>query len=63
MDNLISGLLAAGIFSAFVLGLAESIGAVPFVIIVVFVVVLMLIDLKQSLADGFRDERERRGKS
>jgi di/tricarboxylate transporter len=37
MDNLISGLVAAAIFIPFVVGLAVSIGAAPFAIIVAIV--------------------------
>ncbi|MDA0651676.1 MAG: hypothetical protein O3C49_00170 [Proteobacteria bacterium] len=54
MDNLISGSLAAIIFVAFVGGLAESIGALPFVIIVTGVVILMLIDFVQSAKNGLK---------
>ncbi len=57
MDNLISGLIAAAIFIPFVGGLAVSIGAVPFAIIVVIVVTMMLIDYYQSARDGLRAER------
>jgi len=35
MDNLITGAIAVAIFLAFVLGLAESIGKIPFTLIVV----------------------------
>ncbi len=54
MDNLISGLIAAAIFIPFVGGLAVSIGAVPFAVIVVIVVAMMLIDYFQSVRDGLR---------
>ena len=57
MDNVISGLIAAAIFIPFVGGLAVSIGAVPFAIIVVIVVAMMLIDYYQSARDGLRAER------
>ena len=49
MDNLITGLLAAVVFVAFVGGLAESIGAPPFIIIVASVVVMLLTDFVQSV--------------
>ncbi len=58
MDNLISGLIAAAIFIPFVGGLAVSIGAVPFAIIVVIVVAMMLIDYYQSARDGLRAEKD-----
>jgi len=54
MDNLISGLIAAAIFIPFVGGLAVSIGAVPFAIIVLIVVAMMLFDFFQSARDGLR---------
>ncbi len=60
MDNVISGLIAAAIFIPFVGGLAVSIGAVPFAIIVVIVVAMMLIDYYQSARDGQRGERSAR---
>ncbi len=52
MDNLISGLIAAAIFIPFVGGLAVSIGAAPFAIIVVIVVAMFLFDFFQSVRDG-----------
>ncbi len=58
MDNLISGLIAAAIFIPFVGGLAVSIGAVPFAIIVVIVVAMMLIDYFQSVRDGLRAKKD-----
>ena len=54
MDNLISGLIAAAIFIPFVGGLAVSIGAVPFAVIVVIVVAMFLFDYFQSARDGLR---------
>jgi hypothetical protein len=49
MDNMITGILSAAVFIAFVAGLAESIGAIPFMIIVAIVCVMMLTDLVQSI--------------
>jgi hypothetical protein len=54
MDNLISGLIAAAIFIPFVGGLAVSIGAVPFAVIVVIVVAMYLFDYLRSARDGLR---------
>ncbi len=54
MDNLISGFIAAAIFIPFVGGLAVSIGAVPFAVIVLIVVAMMLFDFFQSARDGLR---------
>jgi hypothetical protein len=56
MDNLISGLVAAAIFIPFVVGLAVSIGAAPFAIIVAIVVAMLLVDYFQSARDGLRAE-------
>ena len=53
MDNMITGILSAGLFIAFVAGLAESIGELPFMIIVGIVSVMLLIDLTQSIRQGF----------
>ena len=53
MDNLISSILAATVFIAFVAGLANSIGETPFIVIVTIVIVLMSIDVVQSIKRGF----------
>ncbi len=53
MDNLISSILAAIVFIAFVAGLAHSIGEPPFIAIVTIVIVLMSIDVVQSIKRGF----------
>ena len=62
MDNLITGLIAAVIFIAFVAGLAESISAIPFAIIVAVVIVMMLADLGQSVKQGFREGKNNAAK-
>jgi len=49
MDNLITGLFALSVFLAFVIGLAMSISALPFSIIVGTVSLLLIIDFIQSL--------------
>ena len=49
MDESISSIIGAVIFTAFVAGLAESIGSVPFWIIVLFVIALMSIDTVQII--------------
>ena len=61
MDNLISGLLAAVVFIAFIGGLANSIGAPPFIIIVIGVAVMMLIDLAQSVIAGLKGKKADEG--
>jgi len=55
MDNLITGLIALSIFLAFVIGLAVSINALPFSIIVGSVSLLLLIDFVQSIKGGFKN--------
>lgn len=57
MDNMISGVLSVIVFAAFTLGLAQSIGAVPFIVIVAVVLAMVLYDLRASVKDGFADER------
>ena len=57
MDNMISGLLAAAVFIAFVGGLAESIGAAPFVTIVTGVIIMLLIDLVQSIKKDLKAKK------
>ena len=52
MDNLITGIIAVGIFLAFVLGLAVSIGTIPFGVIVVIVSGLIVTDFYQSAKEG-----------
>lgn len=54
MDNIITGVLSATLFVAFVAGLAESIGAVPFMVIVGIVSVMLIVDLVQSIKQGKR---------
>jgi 4-hydroxybenzoate polyprenyltransferase len=63
MDNLISGLIAVAIFLAFVLGLAHSIGQLPFVLIVVIVSAMLCFDFYQSARDGLAEEKEKKRKS
>jgi 4-hydroxybenzoate polyprenyltransferase len=58
MDNLISGLIAAAIFIPFVGGLAVSIGAAPFAIIVMIVVAMMLYDYYESVRDVLRAKKD-----
>ena len=60
MNNLISGGIAALIFIAFVGGLAESIGAIPFIIIVTGVIIAMLTDFLQSVKAGFAGAKKGR---
>lgn len=57
MDNLITGLIAVLIFLAFAGGLAQSIGALPFILIVAIVSVMLLTDFYQSAKEGLRNDR------
>lgn len=59
MDNLITGAIAVAIFLSFVLGLAGSIGKIPFAIIAVIVSVLLCIDYYQSAKQGLKDEKKK----
>ena len=59
MDNLITGLISVAIFLAFVFGLAESIGALPFFIIVLIVAILLVTDFVQSSKEGLRQENQK----
>ena len=63
MDNIITGAIAVTIFMAFVLGLAESIAALPFVIIVVAVCLMILTDFIQSAKAGLKDEQKKKADS
>ena len=57
MDNLITGIIAVGIFLAFVLGLAVSIVTIPFGIIVVIVSAMIVTDFYQSAKEGMKDDK------
>ena len=63
MDNIITGAIAVAIFLAFVLGLAESIGALPFVLIVVIVSAMICTDFYQSAKQGLKEERQKKAKT
>ena len=58
MDNLITGLIAVGIFLAFVLGLAVSIGKLPFALIVIAVSAMIITDFYKSAREGLRKEKK-----
>jgi len=60
MDNIITGAIAVAIFLAFVLGLAHSIGELPFVLIVVIVSAMICTDFYQSAKEGLKEERQKR---
>ncbi len=54
MDQIFSAIIGGIIFSAFVAGLAESIGAIPFIIIVTVVIGFMSIDVYQLIKDTLK---------
>jgi len=55
MDNLITGFIAVAVFLSFTIGLAVSIGTLPFMLIVIFVACLILTDFYQSAKAGLKD--------
>jgi len=58
MDNIITGFIGVAIFLAFVGGLAQSIGALPFVIIVAVIGGMALYDYYESVRDARREAAE-----
>lgn len=60
MDNIITGAIAVAIFLAFTGGLAESIGAIPFIMIVIIVGAMLLVDFYQSAKEGLEEERKKK---
>jgi len=60
MDNIISGAISVVIFMAFVLGLAGSIKALPFVVIVVAVCAMLCTDYIQSAREGWQAEKQKK---
>ena len=63
MDNIITGAIGVAMFLAFTLGLAESIGTVPFAIIVISVCTMLVIDFIQSAKEGLKEERQKKSSS
>ena len=60
MDNIITGAISVAMFLAFAGGLAESIGAIPFILIVVIVGVMLCTDFYPSAKEGLEEERSTR---
>lgn len=60
MDNIITGAIAVAIFLAFTGGLAESIGALPFILIVIIVAVMLSIDFYQSAKESLEEGRKKK---
>ena len=63
MDNIITGAIAVAMFLAFAGGLAESIGAVPFILIVVIVGAMLCVDFYESAKEGLQQEKEKKSNS
>jgi len=63
MDNIITGAISVAIFLAFVLGLADSIKALPFVLIVVSVCAMLCVDFFQSAREGLQEEQRKKAGS
>jgi hypothetical protein len=59
MDNFITGFIAVAVFLSFVLGLAISIGTIPFGIIVVVVSGMVLVEFYQSAKQGLEDRKNK----
>jgi len=59
MDNIITGAISVGIFIAFVLGLAGSIKALPFVVIVIVVCAMLCTDYIQSVRESLQSEKQK----
>jgi hypothetical protein len=60
MDNIITGAISVIIFMAFVLGLAGSIGELPFVIIVVLVCAMLCTDYFQSVRESLLSTKKKK---
>jgi len=60
MDNIITGAIGVAMFLAFTLGLAESIGTIPFAIIVISVCLMLVTDFFQSAKAGLEEERQKK---
>lgn len=58
MDNIITGTVAVAMLLLFVGGLAESIGSIPFLVIVVFVSILAVIALWEDIRDDIFRRRD-----
>lgn len=59
MDNIITGVIGVAMFLAFIGGLAHSIGATPFIVIVVFISGLALYDFYENLRDARKEADDR----
>jgi len=60
MDNIITGALGVIVFLLFTGGLAESIGKLPFILIVTIVGIMLLVDFYESAKEGLQKESDRK---
>lgn len=60
MDNFITGVFGVGLFVAFIGGLAQSIGAAPFIIIVVAITAMAAYDFFENVREGRRSAAQRK---
>lgn len=63
MDNIITGAISVAIFMAFVLGLAGSIEALPFALIVVAVCAMLCTDFFQSARESWQSMKQKNSSS
>lgn len=63
MDNIITGAISVAIFMAFVLGLAGSIEALPFALIVVAVCAMLCTDFFQSARESWQSLKQKNSSS
>ena len=55
MDNIITGFIGIAMFLAFIIGLAQSIGELPFIIIVGGISMMAVYDFYENLRDARRE--------
>ncbi|MDH3220629.1 MAG: hypothetical protein OEO19_13930 [Gammaproteobacteria bacterium] len=58
MDNIITGAFGVAVFLAFTGGLAQSIGELPFILIVLIVGIMLCIDFFESAREGLQEEKK-----
>jgi len=63
MDNIITGIIGVALFLAFIGGLAQSIGKVPFIIIVALISAMALYDFYENLRDARKQAADKAAQS
>jgi len=61
MTNLITGLIGIVLFLALIGGLAQSIGAVPFILIVIIIGAMALYDFYESVRESRQQDAAKAG--